>query len=163
MVQDAMRVYDIPTQRGMPVSATNPLPTVVGAPAAANILDGYALFGATTGATTLVQVPAGRTWKGRIGASCAVGMAATNTTAGQAIAVFSVSGSGAVPSGNVFEVAALVGANAATATVGTAANNADDTELVVAAPAGNPVNIQIATTQTGTQTRVGAYAIGVLL
>lgn len=146
----------------VPVTTTTPLPTVQGAPASSNILNGYASSTATTAATTLISVPAGRTWKGKIGASCAVSTAAASTVAGQALAVFSVAGSGAVPAGNVFGVEALCGANAAAGTVGSQNSNFGDADLVVAATGAGAVTVQVTTTQAGTS-RVDAFATGRLV
>lgn len=144
-------------------STNAPLSVSQGAPAVANILDGFQSVTATTGATTLVTVPQGRTWQGKIGASVACNNAAANAVAGNANATFSVAGAGATPTGNVFAVDAKCGANAATGTVGSQGSNFAQTDLVVTAPAGNAVTIQVTTTITGTGGECDSFAIGQLL
>lgn len=145
------------------VPPTNPLQVSTAAPVAANILNGRQAFTATTAATTLVTVPAGRTWVGRIGASVACTTGPTATTAGQASAVFSVAGAGATPTGNQFAVDAMTAGNQATGGPGTANSNFGQALLTVIAPAGNTVTIQVTTTVTGTGGRIDAHASGELL
>lgn len=135
----------------VPVSAANRLPTATtsGAPAAANILNGFLTFAATTAATTLITVPAGRTWTGTVAVSCAASTTAAATAAGQARAVVSVAGVGVTPAaGTVLAVEAKAAANAATGTSGDSAANSLSAPLVVVAPAGNAVTVQVATTVT---------------
>ena len=144
---------------GSPFSVTtNPF-----APTAANVLDGRQTFTTTTAATTLVTVPQGRTWVGKVGASCSVAVTAAAATAGQSNAVFSIAGAGATPSGNIFGVDAKAGTNGATGTVGSQGSNFGATDLVVVAPAGNSVTIQVTTTMSGSQVFVDAFAIGQLI
>lgn len=148
----------------VPVSAANRLPTATteGAPTAANVLNGFLTFAATTAATTLITVPADRTWTGKVAVSCAASTAAALTAAGQARAVVTTAGVGVTPAaGTVFAVEAKAAANAATGTVGNAAANSLSIDLVVVAPAGNAVTLQVASTvTTGT---VDASASGSLI
>ena len=151
-------------------SATNPdgtpytLPITAAQPLAADMLCGRQSFTATTAATTLVTIPAGRTWVGHVGASVAVSIAAASSTAGRASAELSTAGAGATPAAGVYlGVDALAGANAATGAVGTQAANYAAAPWTVVAPAGNAVTIQVATTCTGTTTRVDAHATGALV
>lgn len=134
-----------------------------GAVAAEDILTGRGTFEATTPATALVTVPAGRTWAGVVGASVSVGIAAGSSTPGRAGAVFSVAGAGAAPAGDVFGMDAKAGANAATGTVGGSAANFGSAPLVVVAPAENDVTISVATTNAGTASLVDAFATGRLV
>lgn len=151
-------------------SAVNPdgspfsLPVSPPAPAAADVVAGRQASTATTAATTLVTVPAGRTWVGEVGASVSVSVAAAAATAGRASAEISTAGAGATPAAGVYlGVDALTGANATTGTVGTQAANYACAPWTVVAPAGNAVTIQVATTHTGTTSRVDAYAVGALV
>jgi len=148
---------DVPAR----VSVTNPVPTTTSAPVAADIVNGFQTFAATTGATTLLTVAAGRTWVGSIGAACAVGIAAASTTAGQARAVFATAGTGVTPAaGTVLAIEAKAGANAATGVTGSQGSSAGSTPLTVIAPSGNAVTVTVATTQAGTASVVDAWASG---
>lgn len=132
-------------------------------PLAANILDGRQAFTATTGATTLITVPAGRVWVGVIGANCAAQVAAASATAGEATAIFTTTGVGVTPAaGTVFGVHCLVAANVAAGLVGTDGSEASSTPFVIIAPVGNTVTIAVASTNTGTSSVVDAWAIGLL-
>lgn len=145
-----------------PVSGT--VSSIAGAPAVANVTDGFQSFAATTAATTLVTVPAGRTWSGWIVMSAACVNAAANAVAAQATGVISVAGAGATPAaGNWIELDALAGANAAAGTVGDGGNSAVAVPFSVVAPGGNSVTIQLASTQAGTTSKVSASAIGALI
>lgn len=132
-------------------------------PAAADILSGAALFGATTAATTLITIPSGRTWVGKVGASCACQVAAASTVAGRALATFTTAGSNVTPAaGLLFTVEAKTGANAAAGTVGTQGNVTFSEQVVVAAGASS-ATIQVATAQAGTVSGVSAWCIGRLV
>lgn len=134
------------------------------APTAANVLDGFQSVTATTGATTLVTVPAGRTWVGKIGASVSCHNAAAALAAGQAKAIFSVVGVGATPpAGNVFAVTAQTAANAATGAVGVDASADLQTDFTLIAPASGGVQIQVTTTISGTGGECDSFAIGQLI
>jgi hypothetical protein len=124
-------------------------------------VNGFQTFTATTGATTLLTVAAGRTWVGTVGAACAVGIAAASATAGQARAVFATAGTGVTPAaGTVLAVEAKAGANAATGTVGSNGARTATMPLTIIAPAGNSVTVTVATTQAGTASVVDAWASG---
>jgi hypothetical protein len=130
---------------------------------AANILDGRLLFVATTAATTLITIPAGRTWIGTIGASTSVAVAGASAVAGEATGIFTTAGAGVTPAaGAIFGVHCLVGANVVGGTVGSDGSDAASTRVVVIAPGANAVTIQVASTNTGTSSVVDAWAIGEL-
>lgn len=132
-------------------------------PTAANILNGYLNFTNSTAATTIITIPAGRTWIGEIGASCSAGEVAAGTAIPSARAVFTTAGTGVTPAaGTVFVVDARSGANAATGTASSGAQNFGKARLVVVAPAGNSVTVQVTSTNSGTSSEVDAYAIGEL-
>lgn len=127
-------------------------------------LNGRQSFSATTGATTILTVPAGRTWAGQIGASVSCANAGANAVQAQATAVFSVLGAGAVPpAGNVWGIDARAGANVAGGTAGSEAQNYGRVDFSVTAPVNNSVAIQVASTNAGTSSLVDAFAIGELV
>lgn len=134
-----------------------------GTPAAANVLTGSLSHAVTTGAATIITVPAGRTWVGTVGISCSVSVTAAATTQGLARGVVAVAGAGVTPSaGTVLAVDAKAAANAATGTVGSQGGNALAMPLTVIAPIGNSVTVTLASTITGTVGQVDAYASGAL-
>lgn len=152
------------------ISTENPdgtpysLPVDMAKPDAANVLTGRVATTATTAATTIVTVPAGRTWVGTVGASVSCAVTAATATEGRASAVISTAGTGVTPAAGVYlGVDAVAGANAATGTTGNGAANYGSAPLAVVAPAGNAVTIQVATTNTGTVARVDAFASGMLV
>ena len=146
------------------VSSSAPLPTSAGAATAANVLAGFQSFTSTTAATTVVTIPAGRTWVGTVGVSCAVGIAAASATAGQARAVVTTAGTGVTPAaGTILAAEAKVGANSATGTVGGSGSQSASAAFTVIAPAGNSVTIQVASTNAGTASVVDCYATGALV
>lgn len=146
------------------VAGGTPLPTVVAPTAAANILNGTQIFTATTGATTLITVPAGRTWVGSVIVSAVAQNAAANAVLGEARATVSVAGAGAAPAaGTLFELGALAGANVAAGLVGSQGANSGTVSAIIVAPAGNAVTMQAAAVITGTSGRVAVSAIGGLL
>lgn len=157
------RAYDETTQ-GLRIQAPAAGINVIQAtPAAANLVSGYLNFTSTTAATTLITVPAGKTWQGTAGASCDVAQAAATATAGVARAVFTTVGAGATPAaGTIFAVEARAGANAATGTVGSQAANSAALPMTIVAPSGNAVTVAVASTCAGTNTSVDAWASGVL-
>jgi hypothetical protein len=139
------------------------LPTTSATPTAANILDGYLTFAATTAATTLITIPAGRIWVGTIGASCSCAETAAAVNTAVARAVFTTAGAGVTPAaGTYFVVDARAGQNAATGTAGTSSANYGSIPFVVIAPAGNAVTIQVASSNQGSTSVVDASAIGAL-
>lgn len=122
---------------------------------AANIVHGFQAFAATTGATTLLTIPAGKTGRVEIAIACSVGVAAAAAAAGQARGTVTIAGAGVTPpAGTLLECEALAGANAAGGTVGGSGANADSIEQDIVAPAGNSVTVQVASTQAGTTSRV---------
>lgn len=129
----------------------------------ANVLVGFQSFTATTAATTVLTVPAGRTWVGTLNISASVTNAAVNAVQGQARAVVTTAGAGVTPAaGTIAAVEARAGANAATGTVGTQGNAHINVNAVVVAPAGNAVQIQVTTTIAGTAGVVDISANGSL-
>lgn len=151
-------------------SATNPdgtpftLPIQTGVVVAADILCGRIATTATTGATTLITIPAGRIWVGTIGASVALSIAAGTTAAGQATAQISVAGTDAAPTPGIYlGVDARVGAPLATSTAGAQSSNFGSASITAVAPAGNAITIQVATTNVGTSALVDTFALGKLL
>lgn len=131
---------------------------------ASDILDGRQAFTATTAATTLITVPAGRTWSGRIGASVSCTNSAAVGVLAHASAKFSTAGGGVTPAAGIyFGVDALAGANVAAGLSGTQGSNFGSAPLVVVAPVGNAVTIQVASTNVGTTSNVDAFASGQLL
>lgn len=138
-------------------------PTSAGGGQAATITDGFQTFAATTGATTVVAVPAGRTWNGTITITCACQNAGANAATAQATGVVSTAGAGVTPAaGNYIRCDALAGANVAAGTVGDSGDNFTSVPFTVVAPAGNPVQIQAAATITGSGGQVSVSAIGAL-
>lgn len=138
---------------------TNPLTTsaVAVAPAAANVVAGRA----TVDAATIITIPAGRTWKGSVSLSGALGTAPAVAGA-TATPTVSIAGVGAVPAaGAIVGLALRTGGGVATGTVGTNAEAATTIpEVTVIAPAGNAVTL---TLQLGGATAASASAIGVLV
>ena len=134
-----------------------------GAPASTDVLDGYNSQTATQAATTLITVPAGRTWVGTIGASCVCDEAAAGTVEAKADVVFSTSGAGAVPAaGSYFAVRARAAANTAASVTGTSGDAFGFTPFVITAPAGNTVLLQTTITIAGSNGVVDAFAVGAL-
>jgi hypothetical protein len=152
-------------------SATNPdgtsysLPTDVAVPAAADIVAGHQAFTATTPATTVITVPAGRTWRGSVSLTCAVTNQAAATGTANALGVVTTAGVGVTPAaGTYVSCEARAGGNAATGTVGSQGNDSLTVpEMVVVAPAGNAVTLAVAATIAGSNGRVACSAIGRLL
>jgi hypothetical protein len=132
-------------------------------PDAGDILAGSLVHTSTTAAADIVTVAAGKTWRGTIGIVCDVAnVAATGTTAGQALGVITTAGTGVTPTaGTYLTCEARCGANAATGTVGSQGNNSiAAADFVVVAPAGNTVSLQGTTTIAGTAGRVSYSANG---
>lgn len=128
------------------------------APLADNVLGGYRN---TTG--TVITVPAGRTWKGKIGANVSVRVAPTSTSVGQARAQFALSGTGAKPLvGTVMAVDAIAGPNSATGSVSSQSANAETTDMTITA-AGVPALLEVTVINSGTGSSVDAWAHGELL
>jgi hypothetical protein len=131
-------------------------------PTAANILSGI-VIGQGAGTTTIITIPAGRTWQGEIDVSCACDNAAAAVGEGRQYGNISLSGAGSSPPpGNLFEVRALAGANAATGTVGSQGNNFGKWSGIIVAGA-NPVLVQLISSGAGTTNLSDASASGVLI
>lgn len=135
-------------------------------PTAANIADGFATA-TVTGATTLVTVPAGRTWVGYVGASAATAVTAAGTVEGQATAAITTANGTGTPTpaaGTYCRTDAVAGANAAGGTAGSSSASAvDGQRLVVVASAGGTALIQLsATIAGGTGQVVSGWALGEL-
>lgn len=125
--------------------------TSAAAPVAADVLGAVATVTATGGPTTLITIPAGRTWVGTVAVNVSAANAAANATAGRALGYISTAGTNVTPAaGALIAVDARCGANAATGTVGSQSSNSDRQNVVVIAPAGNDVTLTIQTVVTGT-------------
>lgn len=145
------------TVNSLPVTSTASIP------AAANVLAGFQSFSVSTAATTVITVPAGRTWVGTLAITCACLEAAAGTAAPQATGIVTTAGVGVTPAaGTYLRCDALGGSNLAGGTAGTGGNNAVATPFVVVAPGGNSVTVQAASTCVGTGTVVSVTAIGLL-
>lgn len=166
---EAENRYYLFRQLAILISGKNPdgtnyrMPIEAAIPSAADIRNGRVAVAATTAATTLLTVPAGRTWVGEVGASVACTTYPNGTTAGLASAVISTAGAGVTPAaGNVFGVDAMTAQNLSTGGSGIGNSNFGSMPLTVVAPAENDVTIQVAATITGTAGRVDAFASGKL-
>lgn len=129
-----------------------------------DILTGIINLTATTAATNLLVIPAGRTWQGTVTIQCAVSVTGAVATTGQATGLISCPSANEIPSGLVVRCDALAGANVAAGTVGTEGHATVTMPLTVFN--GNPVNssIQYAATITGASAAsVNIIAIGALL
>lgn len=127
-----------------------------------DVLCGQQSVTASTGATTLVTIPIGRTWTGQIGANCAGSNTGAVTTQGQARAVFTTAGGTAIPAaGTYFVVEALWGANVAAGTVGTSDSTFGMAQFTVVAGS-SAATIQVTTTIAGTIGHCDSFAIGQL-
>ena len=148
------------------IVAASTLPVIdPGVPNTANIIDGLITHITTTVATTIITIPATRTWKGQItiqAMSMTTGNAggATNKTTG----IISVSGATAVPSGNVLRCTAASSQEAST-TQGDVSTATVSTPFIVATGGHNTATIQLATTIGGINQagEVNAIAIGQLI
>jgi hypothetical protein len=131
--------------------------------APADVLAGYQGFAATTAATTVITVPAGRTWVGTVTIQCAAAEVAAGLVAATATGIVSTAGVGVTPAaGTVLRCDALVAANAAGGTISADSASSVSQPLIVVAPAGNPVQVQAAATIAGTAGQVNVTASGVL-
>lgn len=138
-------------------------PVTQAAPSSANVLDGYATSNSTAGPTTLLTVPAGRTWVGTLTLQAAISNAAANAVNGNASVGMSIAGVGSTPpNGNVAGVVALCGANAATGTVGSQDSTSVSVPLTIIAPAGNSVLLQWTSSFAGTSGLIIMMATGAL-
>lgn len=130
---------------------------------AGDILDGLTAFVATTGASTIITIPAGRTWVGVVAIAVAVQNAAANAATGQATAAISIFGAGSSPAAGIYiRCTALAGANVAAGLVGDSGNNSLSVPMVISAPPTNVVQLLATATITGSSGEVNVSAIGVL-
>lgn len=131
-------------------------------PVAANVLSNGVTV-AAAGSTTLLTIPAGRTWVGSVEAA----IAAQNppvTATGTAGARISTTGAGVTPAAGVPYVAAdvILAATVAGALSGVNANESADTpNLVVVAPGGNAVTLSLDVSTAGTVTSLQARGVAV--
>lgn len=131
--------------------------------AAANVLAGFNTFGASTGATTVIIIPAGRTWVGTISVNCSCVEAAAGAVQGQATAIITTAGAGVIPAAATYmRVTAFAGANAVGGLSGTSDSNMATLPMTVVAPVGNAVQLQAASSNSGTQAEVNVSAFGIL-
>lgn len=135
-------------------------------PTTANVADGFVNVVAA-GTTTLVTVPAGRTWVGYVGCSCAItnaGAATTLGAIGAAITTANGTGTATPAAGSYARCDAEVGAQVAGGTVGEGADAAIAAQrLVVIASAGGTALIQLAVTvSNGAGPVASGWAIGEL-
>lgn len=135
---------------------------LLGKPPAADVNAGHLSHTITTAATTLLTVPAGKTWIGEVVISAALSKAAAAAGDGSARGVIATAGTGVVPTaGTQLAIEAKAGANVATGTSGTSGNNSVRVKMTVVAPAGNAVTLTLASTvANATEGRVDASAIG---
>ena len=130
-------------------------------PADADINVGYLSHTSTTGATTLLTVPAGRTWAGTVTIVAAVAKDAAATTTAQARAVIATAGTGVVPAaGTILACEAKAGANAVGGVTGSQGGNSIAARVVVRAPVGNAVTLTLVSTVAGTAGVLDVSAIG---
>lgn len=148
----------------MSTMGSSAVPATAGAAiAAADVLAGRQTFSSTTSATTLITVPAGRTWVGVIGATCVAVEVAAGTVAAVATATFTTAGTGVTPAAGTYLVlSSQTGANAATGLVGDNDSTFGSIPFTVIAPAGNSVTVAVASTNAGTTSLVDAFAAGTL-
>ena len=143
---------------------TLPVASVSSAPLPSDILCGNQATLVTIPATTLITIPAGRTWSGQIGATVSCTVAAGSTTAGIAQVIFSVSGTNVNPAtGSYFGIDAHTGASSATSVMGTQAANFGSSPFTISAPPENSVTLQITTTNSGSSSYVNSFALGKLI
>jgi hypothetical protein len=130
---------------------------------AADILAGFQTFAATTAATTVITVPAGRTWVGTVSISVACSNAGANAVAAVATGLVTTAGAGATPAaGSYLRCDAQAGANVAAGTVGDSGDNFLSSPFILVAPTGNAVTLQATATIAGTAGQVSVTAVGTL-
>lgn len=129
---------------------------------AANILIGFINTTASGGPTTVITIPAGRTWVGSVTVQCVCYNAAAVTSAAVATGVVTTAGTGVVPAAaSYLRCDAVVGADAVGGLDGDQSEAFNTAEMYVVAPAGNSVTVAITSTVTGTG-RVNCTASGLL-
>ena len=151
------------TSVGSGTTGTGTQRVIQAGPASADILVGHQAFTATTAATTIITIPANRTWVGTVTVTCDVANIAAAVAVGQALGVITTVGANAVPAaGTVFSCEARCGANAAAGTVASQGSCTASTPMVVATGAAT-ATLALTSTQAGTNSRVAATASGVLI
>ena len=143
---------------------TMPVALMSTAPATQDILSGRKAFTVTTATpTTVITIPAGRTWTGQIGASVTCSVAAGSAISGQATAQIAVGGANSAPAPGIYlGVDTRVGTALATSVNGSQSANFASSSFIVAAPVGNSVNIEVTTVNSGTVALVDVFALGKL-
>lgn len=139
--------------------------TVLNATAAANVLDGTLSQANVGGATTstLLTVPAGRTWRGEVAMAVAAQCPAASATTAFVDAVLNTAGTGVTPAaGAIAQLRAIAGINAAAGTVGTSGHNNIRVPVTIIAPAGNSVTLTVTATGGGAN-KTDSSALGELL
>lgn len=128
-------------------------PTAVTAPTPTSILSG----GTTqtgAGSTTIITIPAGRTWIGAIGVTATAQNPPVTATGTLGVRISTV-GAGVVPAASTPYVACDVALDATVTGALSGANGADNASnphLAVVAPAGNSVTLSLDISVTGTIT-----------
>lgn len=150
------------TQRVVLATDQPTVPVSAALPAAAAILTGYQTFTATTGATTLITITAGKTAVGTFGGSLDCNVAAASSTACKARVVFATTGAGVTPAAGTFMACHVTGgANAATGTVGSngAAPCGPNSDQLISCASGT-CTVTVTTTQAGTASQVDVWFSG---
>ena len=134
--------------------------------ATADILDGFSTVMAA-GTTTLITIPAGRTWVGVVGLSAAItNNAAATSAASVGAQITTANGTGVVTpaAGTYARIDAAAGQNAAGGTVGTqGSNSVAGQRLVVQASVAGTALVQLVVTQSGgAGFQASGWAIGEL-
>jgi len=123
-------------------------------PPASAILAGLA----TTNAGTIITIPAGQTWTGRVTISATI-VVATGGAAVAGSARVSTAGTGVIPSAGDYLRLDLNAPQSGAALNGTNSTGSVSSPFTVVAPAGNSVTLVLNVTNTSTQS---ASAAGVL-
>lgn len=138
-----------------------PYVRLIAGSAAADVNVGFLSHTSTTGATTLLTVPAGRTWVGIVAIAVAVAKDAAAATTGQVRAVIATAGTGVIPAAaTILACEAKAGANVVAGLSGTQGSNSIAARVMVQAPAGNSVTLTLVSTVAGTAGVVDVSAIG---
>lgn len=132
-------------------------------PTAASVLFGQLSLAATGGPTTIITVPAGRTFVGRAYIAVSAGVSAASAEIGDAFATLSTSGAGAVPAGTILKVPCFAGAGTAASVSGSGATAYAWMDITVFAPGGNAVAVQGSLTANGSFHEADFTVIGQLL
>lgn len=130
-----------------------------------DILSGYANVQATA-TTALVTIPAGRTWKGTVGVSCATSVVAGGSAAvaSSVINIDQDTGTSTPADGPIVRVDVTIPAVAANITPASQSASVSGQPLTVAADPNNPCVLEhIGTITNGTAPQASGWAIGELL